>query len=128
MSFDMSRCLYPWTSKPDLQVGRVLTIAVAALCTPDLKVGLTGYLFRYVVAGLASSKFAPDIRGHLVLVDRFQDRRIDRRGFFLQPQRFEHQRRRRDRADRVGDVLPRELRRRAVHRLEHRRLAGMDVP
>jgi hypothetical protein len=41
------------------------------------------YRSRYVVAGFASSKFAPDIRGHLVFRDGFQDRRIDRRGFFL---------------------------------------------
>ena len=34
---------------------------------------------------------------------------------------FEHQRRRSDRADRVRDVLPRQRRRRAVDRLEHRR-------
>ena len=40
---------------------------------------------------------------------------------------LEQQRRRQDRAHRIGDVLPGQRRRRAVHRLEQRRAARMDV-
>ena len=42
---------------------------------------------------------------------------------------FEHHRARPDLADRIGDALPGDIRRRAVHRLEHRRkfALGIDI-
>ena len=39
----------------------------------------------------------------------------------------QHHGRGQNRAERIGQILARDRRRRAVHRLEHRRLAGMNI-
>ena len=67
---------------------------------------------------------APDDKAYNTF--RF-DRALYRLGFRASPERLQHQRAGQNRADRVGHVLPRQRRRRAVHRLEQRRPSGMDV-
>ena len=49
------------------------------------------------------------------------DRGDDRGGGVLLAEMLQHHRARPDLADRIGDALPGDVRRRAVHRLEHRR-------
>ena len=70
---------------------------------------------------------AADIGRPLTVADGLCDRRLDCRGLAARAEIVEHHRRRQDRADRIGHVLPGERRRRAVHRLEHRRPAGMEI-
>src|SRR6185312_10493024 len=106
--------------------------AMGVRAPPRIKISFTlpldlADLLRYRRAGFDGPQRPADIGRHLVLADGPGDGRVDRRRFLRHPQRLEHQRRGRDRPDRVGDVLPGELRRRAVHRLEHRRLPRMDV-
>ena len=70
------------------------------------------------------------VRGARGVGEHALDRRDDRRAPpRLVPEELEHHRARPDLADRIGDALSRDVRRRAVHRLEQRRERplGIDV-
>src|SRR5688500_14739028 len=56
----------------------------------------------------------PDVLRDLVLAHRAQHGGVDRRRFVDHAESLEHQRRRRDRANRIRDILSGELRRRPV--------------
>ena len=63
-------------------------------------------------------------RAQLVLRQHDFDRLDDGLGRFRLAEMLQHHRARPDLADRIGDALPVNIRRRAVHRLEHRRETG----
>ena len=60
---------------------------------------------------LLRTQRAADVRRPLTGVDRAEYGCVNRMRFFSEPERLQHQCRRRDRAYRVRDVLTRELRR-----------------
>ena len=63
----------------------------------------------------------------LACFDRVDHRALDRLRFAVVAEVLEHHRGGEDRADRIGDVFPRVLRRAAVNRLEERHASGMNV-
>src|SRR5687768_7000377 len=85
------------------------------------------YSFRNPIAACASAQSAANVGRGLPFADRGFDGRLYCFRFVARAEGFEHQRSRKDRADRVGDVLSGEGRRRAVHRLEQGGLPRMDV-
>src|SRR5829696_4632184 len=63
-------------------------------CRGLVSVGVSADVADNEITGLASAKLPPDVGCHLVLANRLQHRGIDGRGFFLHPERIEHQCRR----------------------------------
>src|SRR5207237_6999026 len=76
-----------------------------------------------------SGPLAPSrICSELFLPHRSQHRVLNLLRFGSHPQMPQHHRRRQNRSKRISHVLTRNPRSRAVHRLEHRRFARMNIP
>src|SRR6185503_2790738 len=73
------------------------------------------------------SQRSTDIAGRFTSVDGTLDGTLDPAGVLGASKRLEHEGRREDGAHRVCDVLSSEWRRGAMHRLEHRRAARVNV-
>src|SRR5258708_5889099 len=82
---------------------------------------------RDAVTRLSRAKQTADVGGTLSRGDRILYGGLDGGGLLAQTEVLEHERDGEDGTHRVGDVLPRQRRRRPVYRLEHRRPPRIEI-